>query len=111
MSAVLAALQPDSPFVAAFSQSGSFFQAKLDAQESTYPYFDRVVAAVDELRAASAADPGAAIAMTCGRLEENFANNELMASTFEAQGHGVVFTPCRRPAQLHRLARQPRSRP
>ena len=28
--------------------------------------------------------------MTCGRLEENFANNELMASAFEAQGHGVV---------------------
>ena len=47
-------LLPASPFVAAFSQSGSFFQAKLDAQESKYPYFDRVVAAVDALREAEA---------------------------------------------------------
>ena len=92
LSAVLSVLQPDSPFVAAFSQSGSFFQARLDAQESTYPYFDRVVAAVDEIRAMTPS-VGRGIAMTCGRMEENFANNEQMASVFEQQGHGVVFTP------------------
>jgi enterochelin esterase-like enzyme len=92
LSAVLSVLAPGAPFAAAFSQSGSFFQAELDAQESTYPFFDRVVETVDAVRRAEATR-ARAIAMTCGRLEENFANNELMASVFDSQGHGVAFSP------------------
>ena len=43
--------------------------------------------------------------MTCGRLEENFANNELMANSSSARSRCGLH-PCRRPPQLHGLARQ-----
>lgn len=90
LTAVLTVLEPDSPFAAAFSQSGSFFQKELDQQESGYPFFDRVVTAVEALEGGEQRS-ARGIVMTCGRLEENFANNERMAATLAAQGHGVVF--------------------
>lgn len=98
LSAVLAATMPDSPFVGAFSQSGSFFQPRLDPQESGYPYFDRVSAAVDRMTRAGPTPSPRLIGMTCGALEENQVNNAALATALEQQGHLVMF---RTHADLH----------
>ena len=80
------------------AQSGSFFTSDLDPQESSYPFFDRVTEAVREVEQTDHTDRPLQIALTCGRLEENFANNDAMASALADQGHLVVFAPV---ADLH----------
>ncbi len=80
------------------AQSGSFFTSDLDPQESSYPFFDRVIEAVREVERTDHADRPLQIALTCGRIEENFANNDAMASALADQGHLVVFVPV---ADLH----------
>ncbi|MBA3232600.1 MAG: esterase [Propionibacteriales bacterium] len=74
-----------------FAQSGSFFTPDLDPQESTYPYFEQVTAAVLGLPAASSTN-SLVVGMTCGRLEENWANNEAMAARLTDRGHRVRLT-------------------
>lgn len=69
-------------------QSGSFFTAALDPQESGYGQFARVCAAVAEVTEGSAAEP-VPVLMTCGTVEENRANNERMARALTAQGFRV----------------------
>jgi len=91
LSAVLTVTQPHSPFAAAFSQSGSFFQPALDPQEARYPYFDRVCEAVRALSQAGPTTSPRRIGLTCGRLEENHANNVALAAALEQQGHRVTF--------------------
>lgn len=81
-----------------FVQSGSFFTPRLDDQESAYPFFDRVVSAVEELASAAPADRPRTIRMTCGALEENLDNNEAMAEALSRQGHDVLL---RRVHDLH----------
>jgi enterochelin esterase-like enzyme len=76
---------------AVFSQSGSFFQPDLDPQESSYPYFERVTAAVHQLRVAGRATRRLRVGMTCGSHEENLANNRVMAEAMTTQGHDVVL--------------------
>lgn len=75
-----------------FAQSGSFFDADLDAQESSYPFFDRVTEAVQTLGREAAVKP-LVVGMTCGRLEENWQNNEAMATRLTGLGHRVHLTP------------------
>jgi enterochelin esterase-like enzyme len=89
----LAALQaatgaPDS-FNALFLQSGSFFRADTDLQESSFPRFAAVASFVRRLGQGPPASTVLDIAMTCGRAEENLANNRLMARTLAGLGHRV----------------------
>ena len=77
-----------------FSQSGSFFTPDLDPQEASYPYFTEVTQAVARI------DPPKPtqrlrIAMTCGSLEENLADNKRMAQQLSALGHRVEFATVR----------------
>jgi enterochelin esterase-like enzyme len=93
LSALLTAVDApdDVPFGGVFAQSGSFFQATLDPQESTYPYFDQVATATAELVARGTAQRAVMIGLTCGGLEENLANNQAMATALSTQGHRVVL--------------------
>jgi enterochelin esterase-like enzyme len=75
------------------AQSGSFFTLDLDPQESTYPYFARVTSAVRLIERTQHAERPLQVALTCGRIEENFANNDAMAAALADQGHLVTFVP------------------
>lgn len=72
-----------------FLQSGSFFTTQLDPQEADFSGFRAVtefVRAVQEVEAASRPVP---TVITCGAVEENLANNELMAATLARLGYTV----------------------
>ncbi len=69
-------------------QSGSYFTAALDGQESGYDRFRHICAAVRSLRAGPAARP-VPVLITCGVVEENRANNEQMATTLQGLGYRV----------------------
>ena len=98
LTALLVALAGDDRFAGLLAQSGSFFTPDLDPQESSYPFFERVVDAVATVQAAPHTAWPLQVALTCGRLEENFANNDAMAAALADQGHLVTFTPV---ADLH----------
>lgn len=72
-----------------FAQSGSFFTPRLDAQESTYPYFERVSGAVAQIVAAPTTERPLDVSMTVGELEENNENNHALADALKRQGHHV----------------------
>jgi enterochelin esterase family protein len=91
LSAVLLAVTSPGTFVAAFSQSGSFFRPVLDPQESSYPFFDRVAASVDALTRRRRSKTAISVAMTCGEHEENMANNRAVAEALRAAGHDVAL--------------------
>jgi enterochelin esterase-like enzyme len=91
LSALLVGLA-DRRFGAVFSQSGSFFQARLDAQESGYPHFERVVEAVRAVvLGGGRTDRPLAVTLTCGTEEENLDNNVAMAKALEGFGHRVTL--------------------
>ena len=92
LTALLVALAMPSRFAGVLSQSGSFFRPDLDEQESGYPHFERVTAAVAVITTAGPAEPPLRIALTCGRNEENFGNNDAMAAALADAGHLVTFT-------------------
>jgi enterochelin esterase family protein len=78
-------------FGALFLQSGSYFTPALDPQERRFSRFRPVTRFVAELTQA-VTDPGPVpVAMTCGSLEENLANNRAMADTLRALGYTVSF--------------------
>jgi enterochelin esterase family protein len=89
LSALLVALAGEHRFGGVLSQSGSFFTSELDIQESSYPYFDRVVGAVRDIGRAGRTDHPLEISLTCGASEENYANNKEMATTLRHNGHEV----------------------
>ncbi len=93
LTSLLVALSGADRFGGVMAQSGSFFSSDLDPQESSYPYFARVVDAVSRLEQVEHVDRPLQVALTCGRLEENFANNDAMASALADHGHLVVFAP------------------
>ncbi|MGH3470880.1 MAG: alpha/beta hydrolase, partial [Nocardioidaceae bacterium] len=93
--ALVTALAAQPRFAGVFTQSGSFFTRALDPQESTYPYFERVVEVVEEVTASPAPDHVLRIGMTCGALEENFANNAELAAVLSSHGHHVDFRTLR----------------
>ena len=83
-------------FSGLFLQSGSFFTAELDPQESEFEYWSEVTGFVATVLAAQVAAPGApAIAIGCGRAEENFANNRLLADHLGRTGADVTWTEVR----------------
>jgi enterochelin esterase family protein len=77
-------------------QSGSFFCADLDAQESGYAYFEQICAAVRFISAgpdlAAAGTPRhVPTLITCGTIEENRFNNEAMAAALHRQRYPVTM--------------------
>ena len=72
-----------------FAQSGSFFTAHTDGQESGFARFDRITAAVDDVSGWSAKGRTLSVAMTCGTGEENVLNNRLMATHLAEVGVDV----------------------
>jgi enterochelin esterase family protein len=77
-------------FSGLFLQSGSYFTPRHDAQERGFSRFTRITRFVrDTLRDGSYAMP-IPVAITCGRAEENAANNRELASALAAQGYEVT---------------------
>ncbi len=72
-----------------FLQSGSFFQPALDAQERRFSRFGPVTRFVGDLVQAVADPNPLPVAMSCGVLEENLANNRAMAATLRGLGYSV----------------------
>jgi enterochelin esterase-like enzyme len=71
-------------FDALFLQSGSFFRQRFDKQESSFPRYRRITRFVGTaLRDAGEPIP---VAITCGTVEENRANNLVLSDALLAQG-------------------------
>lgn len=81
-----------------FLQSGSFFTPTLDAHERRFERFEPVSRFVAEVTEAVADPAPVPVAMTCGSLEENLANNRAMADTLRALGYS---TSLREVADVH----------
>jgi enterochelin esterase family protein len=79
-------------FAALFLQSGSFFRPHLDSQESGFRRYRRIVRFTDAVQRRTAVP--ATTVLTCGRVEENLANNREMAGVLRAQAY---------PVELHEL--------
>jgi enterochelin esterase family protein len=78
-------------FCGLFLQSGSFFTRELDPQESGFAYFGRIARRVGGWHAApDHRDPVPAV-LTCGRAEENLANNRAMAAALARQRYPAVL--------------------
>jgi enterochelin esterase-like enzyme len=74
-------------FDALFLQSGSFFSPRYDSQERRFPYYRRIVRFVAGVYGGGLPGRAIAVAMTCGAIEENFANNFRMAQALRARGY------------------------
>jgi enterochelin esterase family protein len=77
-------------FAGLFLQSGSFFQPRFDRQESGFRRYLRIVRFTGQVLR-SADGPAVPVALTCGGVEENLANNADMAATLRRQGYHVTF--------------------
>ncbi|MCY1144448.1 alpha/beta hydrolase-fold protein [Actinoplanes sp. Pm04-4] len=77
-------------FAGLFLQSGSFFQPRFDKQESGFQRYLPIVRWTGRVLR-SPDGPEVPVTMTCGRLEENLANNRSMAEALRAQGIPVTF--------------------
>ncbi|GAA3454379.1 alpha/beta hydrolase [Dactylosporangium matsuzakiense] len=94
-------------FAGLFLQSGSFFTAELDPQESGFPYFRRILAFVRRARPVPAR-----VVLTCGRDEENLLNNRAMAGRLGVPllevpgGHSMTSWCDALEPHLHRLLRE-----
>jgi len=80
---------------ALFLQSGSFFHPRHDAHERRFARYDRVVRSVDQVLRGGAHPAPVPTVMTCGALEENLANNRIMARALAAQGYDVTLREVR----------------
>jgi enterochelin esterase-like enzyme len=78
-----------------FLQSGSFFHPRHDAHERRFSRYDRVVRAVDGVLRGGGHPAPVPTVMTCGTLEENLANNRIMARALAAQGYDVTLREVR----------------
>jgi enterochelin esterase-like enzyme len=73
-----------------FLQSGSFFQPRYDRQESGFRRYLRIVRFTGRVLRTPRA-PAVPVALTCGSVEENLANNRDMARALTEQGYPVTF--------------------
>jgi enterochelin esterase-like enzyme len=88
--ATLAAQRTDADaFGGLFLQSGSFFQRRLDGQEAGFPRFARIARFVAGVLGGTGHAEPATVAMTCGTVEENLANNRALRDALAAQGYRV----------------------
>jgi enterochelin esterase-like enzyme len=74
-------------FEALFLQSGSFFQRRLDPQESRFVRFGAITRFVDGVLRADTWPHLIPVTITCGTAEENLANNRAIAAVLAAQGY------------------------
>jgi enterochelin esterase family protein len=81
-------------FAGLFLQSGSFFQPRLDPQESGFARWQRIVRFTGRVLR-SASGPAVPTVLTCGAVEENLANNRSMAGALRGQGYDVTFAETR----------------
>jgi enterochelin esterase-like enzyme len=77
-------------FAGLFLQSGSFFQPRYDRQESGFRRYLRIVRFTGRVLRAPTG-PAVPVALTCGGVEENLANNRDLADVLAAQGYPVTF--------------------
>jgi enterochelin esterase-like enzyme len=75
--------------------SGSFFTPKLDPQESDFAGFTAVTEFVADVHNATEDAHPVPSVITCGTVEENLANNELMAATLDRLGYAVRMATVR----------------
>jgi hypothetical protein len=78
-----------------FLQSGSFFDRRLDPQESGYSRYGRVTRFVSGIVRGTTRGQPVPVTLTCGLAEENLANNRQMAAALGALGYptGLVEVP------------------
>ena len=82
-------------FAGLFLQSGSFFTAELDPQESGFEFWREVTGFVASVHAAEQAAPDAPpMTLTCGTAEENHANNSPSATTSRPSASRPVGARC-----------------
>ena len=74
-----------------FLQSGSFFRQRFDKQESGFPRFGRISRFMGRVLTASQWQHPIPIAMTCGSVEENLANNRATYRALKAQDYPVTL--------------------
>jgi enterochelin esterase family protein len=77
---------PDA-FDALFLQSGSFFSPAFDAHERRFPHYRRIVRFVAAAHSGGLRVRTIPVALTCGQIEENVANNRLMTQALRAEGY------------------------
>lgn len=77
-----------------FLQSGSFFVPVHDHMEASFPWFGRVTRWVAAARRATHIEPVPTV-LTCGTVEENLRNNELMHRLLADQGYPVRLVTVR----------------
>ncbi|RJK98063.1 alpha/beta hydrolase-fold protein [Vallicoccus soli] len=70
-------------------QSATFFHRRLDPQEAGFARFGRIARFVEEVLAARTAPRPVPTVLTCGRREENLANNRAVAQALARQGYGA----------------------
>jgi enterochelin esterase-like enzyme len=78
-----------------FLQSASFFTPRLDPQERGFGRFDAVTRFVADVTQAVADPHPVPVALTCGGVEENLANNQAMAAALDRLGYPVSLTVTR----------------
>jgi enterochelin esterase-like enzyme len=79
---------------ALFLQSGSFFTPDLDGHERRFPYYRRIIGFTADLYGGGLPARPVPTVLTCGVVEENVANNRLLARTLTAHDY---------PATLHEV--------
>lgn len=72
-----------------FLQSGSFFRQRFDPQEASFVRFRRITRFVGRVLGAQDWPHPVPVDMTCGRVEENLANNRAAFQSLRAQGYDV----------------------
>jgi len=75
-----------------FLQSGSFFRQRYDRQESDFPRFRRISRFMGQVLSTEFWPHPIAIAMTCGTIEENLANNRATRDALAKQAYEVRLT-------------------
>jgi enterochelin esterase-like enzyme len=78
-------------FGALFLQSGSFFRQRYDKQESAFVRFRRISRFIGQIFNADEWPHPIPVAMTCGNIEENLANNRVTRDALIRQGYDVSF--------------------
>jgi enterochelin esterase-like enzyme len=76
-------------FEGLFLQSGSFFRPRLDPQESQFEWFRRIVRFTGRVVRSGHAPGRVPVVLTCGRVEENLANNREMTLALRRQGYAA----------------------
>jgi enterochelin esterase-like enzyme len=95
LAALHAAWSEPGVFAGLLLQSGSFFTAELDPQESGFSRFAEVTEFVAGVHAAGRAPSLPPVAMTCGTAEENLANNHAMRADLRRLGIDVTWGEAR----------------